>query len=106
MVLSRGVLLFSRSTWMKRFAKIIAMCAAGLFASVAFAATPATLKIDVNKPGIATSPMLNGLMTEEINHAFDGGLYAELIQNRSFLDNGKDAIHWSAIGPAGISLER
>ena len=26
-------------------------------------------------------------MTEEINHSYDGGLYAELIQNRAFLDD-------------------
>ena len=28
--------------------------------------------------------MLYGLMTEEINYAYEGGLYAELIRNRSF----------------------
>ena len=28
------------------------------------------------------SPRLYGLMTEEINHCYDGGLYAELIRNR------------------------
>ena len=26
-------------------------------------------------------------MTEEINHSYDGGLYAELIRNRAFLDD-------------------
>ena len=26
-----------------------------------------------------------GLMTEEINYSYEGGLYAELIRNRSFL---------------------
>ncbi len=30
------------------------------------------------------SPQLYGLMTEGINHSYDGGLYAELIQNRAF----------------------
>ena len=30
------------------------------------------------------SPTLHGIFLEEISHAFDGGLYAELIQNRSF----------------------
>lgn len=29
---------------------------------------------------------LYGLTLEEINHGIDGGLYAELIQNRSFED--------------------
>ena len=36
-------------------------------------------------------------MTEEINHSYDGGLYAELIQNRAFLDDPKAPAHWSAV---------
>ncbi len=31
--------------------------------------------------------MLYGLMTEEINHSYDGGLYAELIPNRALHGN-------------------
>ncbi len=34
-------------------------------------------------------------MTEEINHAYDGGLYAELLQNRSFQDDTSSPKHWS-----------
>jgi alpha-N-arabinofuranosidase len=47
------------------------------------AATP-VLKIDAGKTTGKVSPMLYGLMTEEINFAYEGGLYAELIRNRSF----------------------
>jgi len=36
-------------------------------------------------------------MTEEINHSYDGGLYAELIQNRAFLDNAATPVHWSVV---------
>ena len=45
------------------------------------------LTLDLSKPGANVSPMLYGLMTEEINHSYDGGLYAELIRNRIFKDN-------------------
>lgn len=45
---------------------------------------PAVLKIDAAKVTGNVSPMLYGLMTEEINYAYEGGLYAELIRNRSF----------------------
>ena len=31
-------------------------------------------------------------MTEEINHAYDGGLYAELVRNRAFLDDAAPRI--------------
>jgi len=46
----------------------------------------ATLDVEVNKPGVAVPPSFYGLMTEEINHSYDGGLFAELIQNRTFQD--------------------
>jgi Alpha-L-arabinofuranosidase len=42
--------------------------------------------VDAEMKGALINPMLYGLCLEEINHAIDGGLYAELIQNRSFED--------------------
>ena len=47
----------------------------------------ATLDVDVDKPGPAIPKTFYGLMTEEINHAYDGGLYAELfrLQAASYL---------------------
>ena len=36
-------------------------------------------------------------MTEEINHSYDGGLYAELIRNRIFKDNPNTPEAWSVI---------
>ncbi len=55
------------------------------------------LTVSVNRPGVKISPMLYGLMTEEINHSYDGGLYAELIQNRAFMDHQVEPVHWSLI---------
>jgi alpha-L-arabinofuranosidase len=60
-------------------------------------ADPGKLTVQVNKPGITISPMFYGLMTEEINHAFDGGLYGELIQNRAFKDDAQNPAHWSLV---------
>ena len=45
---------------------------------------PTVLQIDASKVTGKVSPMLYGLMTEEINFAYEGGLYGELIRNRSF----------------------
>ncbi|HEV8283135.1 MAG TPA: alpha-L-arabinofuranosidase C-terminal domain-containing protein [Chitinophagaceae bacterium] len=55
------------------------------------------LTLDLTKSGAAVSPMLYGLMTEEINHSYDGGLYAELIRNRIFKDNPTKPEGWSLI---------
>ena len=45
-----------------------------------------TITIDAARPGHAIPPNLYGIFFEEISHAGDGGLYAELIQNRGFED--------------------
>ncbi len=64
--------------------------------TVSTAQTP-SLTLDLAKPGAGVSPMLYGLMTEEINHAYDGGLYAELIRNRIFKDNKTTPEAWSLV---------
>lgn len=46
--------------------------------------TSYTLNIDSNGRLFDVSDMLFGLFFEDINHGADGGLYAELIENRSF----------------------
>ena len=60
--------------------------ARALAATASRAEGPATLDVDVSKPGVAIPAGFFGLMTEEINHSYDGGLFAELIQNRTFQD--------------------
>lgn len=42
------------------------------------------IDIRVDKPKAELSPVLYGLFFEDINYSADGGLYAELIENRSF----------------------
>jgi alpha-N-arabinofuranosidase len=62
-----------------------------------------TIAIDTTAPAGKVSPLFYGLMTEEINHAYDGGLYAELIQNRAFLDDAQSPSHWSVVAGAGAA---
>ena len=56
-------------------------------------APTANLTIQLDKPAQAVSPTLYGLMTEEINYSYDGGLYAEMVRNRTFEDHG-----WAGVG--------
>ena len=60
------------------------------------AVEPADISIQVDKPGIPVSPTLYGIFFEEINRAGDGGIYAEMIQNRSFEDDSTP-IAWSLV---------
>jgi alpha-N-arabinofuranosidase len=61
------------------------------------AAAPAKLTIDASNIVSPVSPTLYGMMTEEINHAFDGGLYAELLSNRTFRPTFFGIEHWELI---------
>lgn len=58
--------------------------------------------------GNASSPLAYGLMFEDINHSGDGGIYAELIQNRAFQGNREYASTlkpWTAIGSSVLTLQ-
>src|SRR5438105_1512660 len=71
-------------------------------ASSCLAADP-TFTVDASHAAGKVSPKLYGLMTEEINHAYDGGLYAELIRNRAFLDNNTTPVNWSVVQDNGTA---
>ena len=82
-----------------------------LIASLTYAsAQNATLTIEANRPAVKMSAMHYGLMTEEINYSYDGGLYAELVRNRAFLDNPQTPVNWSVVqgdgAEAAIALDR
>lgn len=47
----------------------------------------ATIRIDLARRGADIPASMYGIFFEEINHAGDGGLYAEQIQNRGFEDS-------------------
>jgi alpha-N-arabinofuranosidase len=72
------------------------------------AQTPATLNLELSHPKAAVSPTLYGLMTEEINYSYDGGLYAELVRNRTFRSDWSGILNWFLIekGQASARLGR
>ena len=48
------------------------------------------LQIKAGEAAAHVSPMLYGLMTEEINYSYDGGLYGGLVRNRNFTASPDD----------------
>ncbi|MBP5712018.1 MAG: hypothetical protein J6W77_03315, partial [Prevotella sp.] len=66
---------------MKKLLVIIAMLSMN---AMMLQAQQLTLRLD--KAETQVSPMLYGLMTEEINYAYEGGLYTQLVPNPSFTD--------------------
>ena len=55
-----------------------------LLAASAAYADPIRLTVQAGESGKPISPHLIGIFFEDLNYAADGGLYAELVQNRSF----------------------
>ena len=77
------------------FIKMISIVAALL--AVQLQGQENRLTLEVDRAGHPVSPMLYGLMIEEINHSLDGGLYAELVQNRAFHADWSGTPPWDLI---------
>ncbi len=98
---------FFRSPESSRFVRRSAVFGTALFVgSVLFPspsskaqAKPGAAQLTIEPKEIVSpvSPMLYGMMTEEINHAFDGGLYAEMVQNRTFRGTWEGVQHWDLV---------
>lgn len=54
-----------------------------------------TLNLFMKERGARIDSLHYGIFFEDINHAADGGLYAELIRNRSFEDCDSALVYWS-----------
>lgn len=62
----------------------ILLASLALASGLAASAATNNLVVKTNKIGAPISPTMYGIFFEDINYAADGGLYAELIKNRSF----------------------
>jgi alpha-N-arabinofuranosidase len=87
--------------------------AVGIFAvaaSLLLGQQSVTLTVNVDRPGVKIDPIFYGLMNEEINFSYDGGLYAELIRNRALKDNVQNPVNWSVAkyngGEGTIALDK
>jgi len=69
---------------------------AAIAAAITLPAAGVTVTVRADQ-GKAISPDLFGIFFEDINYAADGGLYAELVQNRSFEYTAADHKDWNAL---------
>ncbi|KAK3675815.1 hypothetical protein LTR78_004456 [Recurvomyces mirabilis] len=79
-----------------------------VLSATAFAAAAQAVSFTVSSSnGNATSPYQYGFMFEDINNSGDGGVYAELIQNRAFQGNAiypSTSDYWNPLNGASIKL--
>lgn len=71
---------------------------AALFACVAeMQAQEHVMQVDVSRPVCKINPAMYGIFFEDINFGADGGLYAELVKNRSF-EFPQSFVGWTPFG--------
>jgi alpha-N-arabinofuranosidase len=73
----------SRTKLPTRFALLLALFSAAAAVAQTNDAMP-TLEIHADRVTAKMPPTFYGLMTEEINYSYEGGLYGELVRNRAF----------------------
>jgi alpha-N-arabinofuranosidase len=82
---------------MKTKTSVFAILAALIVLPLGAASQAPSLAIQADHPTAKVSPMLYGLMTEEINFSYDGGIYGELVRDRA-PGRGFDALsHWQMV---------
>ncbi len=69
---------------MIHLSRTFSIAAITLAATVCLAAEPPQITVSADKPGAKINPAMWGIFFEDINLGADGGLYAELVKNRSF----------------------
>lgn len=62
-----------------------------------------TITVNLTEPGPAIAPTMFGVFFEDINFGADGGLWAELVKNRSF-EFPKGLMGWNVVG-TGVKAE-
>ena len=58
--------------------------------------------VQANKPGVEIQPTMYGIFFEDINFGADGGLYAEMVENRSF-EFPQRLMGWNTFGNVTVS---
>ena len=61
----------------------VAAILAALVLPLSLSAQAPSFTIQADHPTATVSPTLYGLMTEEINYSYDGGIYGELVRDRA-----------------------
>ena len=76
-------------------AMLMAMASLGAYAQHQF-------NVQANKPGVEIQPTMYGIFFEDINFGADGGLYAEMVENRSF-EFPQRLMGWNTFGNVTVS---
>lgn len=84
--------------------QVASFCTFCLACALTAFAQQTTFQFSTAHRGPVIGSLQYGIFYEEINHAGDGGIYAELIRNGSMEENGSKPDYWQTIGNATIGI--
>ena len=84
--------------------QVASLCIFCLACAFTAFAQQTTFQFSTANRGPVIGPLHYGIFYEEINHAGDGGIYAELIRNGSMEENGSKPDYWQTKGKATIGI--
>ena len=87
--------------FLQKYLIIMRKLLALLFAGAALTSSAETAVLEAGKPGAEVSPTMYGVFFEDINYGADGGLYAEMVKNRSF-EFQQPLTGWTAFGDVKV----
>jgi len=82
----------------KTLLMMVAICLVG---SISAQQQNMDLVVNIKKQGAPIQPTMYGLFFEDINFGADGGLYAELVKNRSF-EFPQSLMGWNSFGKVEV----
>jgi alpha-L-arabinofuranosidase len=86
---------------MKKQKPFIALLFSIVLATQLLGAQTHQILVDCKKPGVPIQKTMYGIFFEDINYGADGGLYAELIKNRSF-EFPQHLLGWTSFGKVEV----
>ena len=87
---------------MKLRHSLLVVCAAISSQLTPLRAAEAVVNVNAKKPGAVIQPTQWGIFFEDINFAADGGLYGELVKNRSFEFTPDHLMGWHSFGKVEV----
>ena len=86
---------------MKKSRSIAVVALSLLMGTQLISAQTHNIAVDVKKPGAPIQKTMYGIFFEDINYGADGGLYAEMVKNRSF-EFPQNLLGWTTFGKVEV----
>jgi len=89
---------------MKKSKSLVALAVSIIVGTQLIFAQSHNIQVDIKKPGSPIQKTMYGIFFEDINYGADGGLYAEMVKNRSF-EFPQNLLGWTTFGNVEVRTD-